>query len=133
MPDSHGSIDLGGLSTEEQEAVAAIAAEHDVDPDNPNVPGNPAEVLQVVTAMTVVITPEGQTMPVPVGTPIHAIRPPTTDDLYSMGAVLQKDALVQETSQATAQTLMMQAQQAQQAMQAQQMAQSLQQSGKLRG
>lgn len=130
MPDSHGSVDLGSLSSQEQEALAAMAEEHDTDPNE--TPAAP-EALFAITAFTVVLAEGAQWMVVPAGTPLNVQRDPAGDDFVSAAAVITKDTFVAEAAQTTAFAMQQIARQQMEQMQTAGIADQLRQRGGLRG
>ena len=117
MPDSSGSIDLGSLPKEDQEALAAMAEEHP--------PEEEEDKPKVLTAFSVVVGYDGDPQIVAYAGDDLLVQSNPTDDLIK-GACrnIVDDLNVLQTAQAsahmTAQLLMQQGQQMQQQMMQQQ-------------
>jgi hypothetical protein len=117
MPNTTGSVDLGSLSTEEEEALASLADQHPED-----APGatNEPERVPVDTAVLLVLSEEGEILILEPNTPVDPKRNPTGDLLYGMFATAMKDLAGQEIAQVVVQQQLAQARLMQEQMQAQQ-------------
>lgn len=115
MPDTSGSVDLGGLSKEETEAVERLAQERGGEP-GPEAP----QPQKVLTAFVVVVGLDGNPQPMVFNDPQFDILTQATPDLiYAAAATVMKDIEAMENAQATAEVMQQQAMAMQQQMQEQ--------------
>lgn len=124
MPDSSGSVDLGALSAEEQDAVDQTTPEPTPDSEEA------AEAKEILFSFGVVVDTSGNPTVVQFDPPgFQSLVNPTEDLLFGALNVVLKDLQAAETAQAAAQMtvgyLQQQAAQMQQQMQEQQIAAQL--------
>jgi hypothetical protein len=101
VPDTSGSVDLGSLSQEEQEALEALAEKNPPEPEKP----------QVLTAFLVVVGTDGNPQVMAFPDPdLEMLSEPTNDLVFQAASTIVKDIQLGEAAQATVAMMAQQAQ-----------------------